>query len=105
MGCNYSTTGYSISEYQYRLETPVDTNTVPTTTEGVPQPDPIQYVPDVAERLRITEQAVRWLVYTKQLPTPIRLGNRMAWKASQIEAYLDAKFAQAEAQTNPTPAA
>lgn len=54
-------------------------------------------VPDVAAMLGITESAVRWLVYTKQLPPATKISSRLVWKRSQIEAYLDAKFAEAEA--------
>ncbi|WP_281711728.1 helix-turn-helix transcriptional regulator [Dermacoccus nishinomiyaensis] len=54
-------------------------------------------VPDVAEMLGVNESAVRWLVYTKELPPHTKISNRLVWKRSQIEQYLDDKFAEAEA--------
>lgn len=61
-------------------------------------------VPDVAEMLGINESAVRWLVYTKELPAPARISARLVWKRSQIEQYLEDKFAEAAA-SHPTHAA
>ena len=55
-------------------------------------------VPDVAEMLGVNEPAVRWLVYTKELPAPAKISGRLVWKRSQIEQYLEDKFAEAEAE-------
>lgn len=64
-----------------------------------PSPSSLVRVPDVAEMLGVNESAVRWLVYTKELPPSTKIAGRLVWKRSQIEKYLDDKFAEAESNT------
>lgn len=52
----------------------------------------LMLVPEVAERLRKTEQSIRWMVHTKQIVAPAKIGGRLCWSEDQLEAWISAQF-------------
>lgn len=49
------------------------------------------YVPQLAERLGMTETAVRCAVQRRSaaIPAPVRLGRRIAWRERDVERWLE----------------
>lgn len=56
----------------------------------------LMLLPEVSLRLRRTEQAVRWMVHTKQIVAPAKIGGRLCWDEAQLEAWISDQFALAE---------
>lgn len=51
------------------------------------------FVPDIAERLGVSSDAVRALIRRGSLPPPARIGRRLVWRQADFERWLDARFA------------
>lgn len=49
-------------------------------------------VPEVAERLRKSEQAIRWMVHAKQILPPAKIGGRLVWREDDLEAWIASQF-------------
>lgn len=60
-------------------------------------PSKLLFVPDVADRLRKSEQAIRWLVHTRQIVAPAKIGGRLVWREADLEEWLDRQFETTEA--------
>lgn len=54
-------------------------------------------LPEVAERLRISEASARWLRHKGELPPAARIGKLLVWTEESIEEYLTSKFEKASA--------
>ena len=52
-----------------------------------PQSSQILLVPDVAQRLRIEESTLRWWRHVGKGPRSFKIGRRIAYYLSDIEAY------------------
>ena len=63
------------------------------TAVGDVQPD-ILFVPEVAERLRRSVDAVRWLLNTKQLKSG-KLGGRVVVRRTDLEKFINDAFEEA----------
>lgn len=51
-------------------------------------------LPETAERLRKTEAQLRWMVHQRTAPRSALIGGRRMWRASDVEAFIEAAFAQ-----------
>lgn len=49
-------------------------------------------LPEVAERLRKTEPAVRWMVHEKQIVAPAKIGGRLVWDEEDLEEWITEQF-------------
>lgn len=49
-------------------------------------------VPEIAERLRRSVQAVRWMIHTDTLKPTALVGGRRVMKESDLEAFIEAAF-------------
>ncbi|QOC27296.1 helix-turn-helix domain-containing protein [Microbacterium hominis] len=60
---------------------------------GVDESPDMLFLPEVAERLRRSVDAVRWLINTKQLKAA-KLGGRMVVRSTDLEAFIGDAFGQ-----------
>ncbi|MCG7426026.1 helix-turn-helix domain-containing protein [Helcobacillus sp. ACRRO] len=51
-------------------------------------------VKETAEYLRRTESALRWLIYTEVAPPHAKLGGRIYFRRSDVDAWVDRQFAK-----------
>lgn len=49
-------------------------------------------VPEIAERLRRSEQAVRWMIHAGELTPTAKVGNRRVMAEEDLEAWIEAQF-------------
>lgn len=57
--------------------------------------DKIMFIDEVAERLGRSVAQVRWMVNQGTAPKPAKIGGRLCWRESDVEAFIDAAFAEA----------
>lgn len=57
--------------------------------------DKIMFIDEVAERLGRSVATVRWMVTQGTAPKPAKIGGRLCWRESDVEAFIDAAFAEA----------
>lgn len=50
---------------------------------------------EAAERLRKTESALRWMVHAGTAPTSAMLGGRRMFREADVDAWIEARFAEA----------
>ena len=60
------------------------------------QQDRLIYVEEVAEILRRTPSAVRFMVHAGTAPPSAKIGGRRMWRESEVQAWVDAQFEAAE---------
>ena len=63
--------------------------------------DKLMYVPEVAERLRRSEAQLRWMMHAGTAPRHAKIAGRIVFKQSDVEAFIEKAFADAEAQVAP----
>lgn len=56
------------------------------------QLDPLLTVPEVAERIRKTEQGLRWQIHAGHAPKSALVGGRRLFRESDVEAWIAAQF-------------
>ena len=69
-------------------------NTAPTataTSKGMPGADRLLDVSEVAAALGISKSSVYSMRYVGEAPPAIKLGNRLRWRRSDVEAWLAAQ--------------
>lgn len=69
-----------------------------TMTAGSPAPRVIPELltlPEVAELLRKTEASLRWGIHAGTAPKSAILGGRRMFRRADVEAYIEAAFAEA----------
>jgi len=49
-------------------------------------------LPEAAAYLNMTEKSLRWLRYTGEAPRAAKIGGRVVFRRSEIDAWLDEKF-------------
>jgi excisionase family DNA binding protein len=52
-------------------------------------------VREAAPRLRTTEPGLRWMIHQGTAPKSAKIGGRRMFRESDIEAYIEAAFAEA----------
>ncbi|OZB78172.1 MAG: helix-turn-helix domain-containing protein [Microbacterium sp. 14-71-5] len=57
--------------------------------------DRILFVDDVAERLRRSSAQVRWMIQNGTAPRHAKIAGRVCFRESDVEAYIEAAFAEA----------
>ena len=57
--------------------------------------DKLMYVAEVADRLRLSEGALRYKMHAGTAPKHAKLGGRVVFRESDVEAYIEAAFAEA----------
>lgn len=50
---------------------------------------------EVAQRLRKTPAALRWLIHDGRAPKHAKIGGRIMFKESDVDQYIEAAFAEA----------
>lgn len=58
--------------------------------------DRLLYIEDVAEMIRRTPSAVRYMVHTGTAPRSAKIGGRRMFRESEVLAWIDAQFAAEE---------
>lgn len=58
----------------------------------VPNPDRLLFVDEVAERMRKTPAALRFMVQKGTAPNSALIGGRRMWKSSVVEAWIEEQF-------------
>lgn len=53
-------------------------------------------IPEVAELLGKSKRSVEWMVYAKTGPRSAKIAGRRVFRESDIEAWIDAQFEEAE---------
>ncbi len=56
--------------------------------------DRLMFVNEVAKRLRRSEGQVRWMVHAGTAPKSAMLAGRRVFRESDVEAYIEAAFAE-----------
>ncbi|MFW6186522.1 MAG: helix-turn-helix transcriptional regulator [Actinomycetota bacterium] len=56
------------------------------------------YVEDVAEMIRRTPNAVRYMVHRGTAPRSAKIGGRRMFRESDVQAWIDAQFTAAEGE-------
>ena len=59
--------------------------------------DKLLFIPDLAERLGRSQDSVRWMVNQGTAPRHAKIGGRVVFKESDVEAFIEAAFADADA--------
>ena len=59
--------------------------------------DRLLTLPEVAERLRKSEAQLRWMIHTHTAPRSAKVGGRRMFRESDVDAWLEALFAEASA--------
>jgi predicted DNA-binding transcriptional regulator AlpA len=49
---------------------------------------------ETAERLRKSEDALRWMVHKGNAPKPAKIGGRLMFKESDVNDFVEAQFTQ-----------
>jgi hypothetical protein len=52
-------------------------------------------VPDIAERLRRSEQSVRWMIHTGELAPTAKIGRRRVMAEEDLEQWISTQFEKA----------
>ncbi|WP_431795643.1 helix-turn-helix transcriptional regulator [Microbacterium enclense] len=55
----------------------------------------ILFIRDVAEKLGRTEAQLRWMLHQGTAPKSAVIGGRRCWRESDVDAFIDAAFAEA----------
>lgn len=50
-------------------------------------------LPQTAGYLNMSEKSLRWLRYTGEAPHAAKIGGRVMFRRSQVDAWIDQKFA------------
>lgn len=66
-------------------------------THRMPHSSRLLLVPEIAERLRKSEQAIRWMIHTDALKPTALIGGRRVMRESDLESFIDAQFDRASA--------
>jgi len=59
--------------------------------------DKILFIPDLAERLGRSEGSIRWMINQGTAPRHAKIGGRVVFKESDVEAFIEDAFANADA--------
>lgn len=57
--------------------------------------DKLITVSQLADRLGKSEASVRWMLHQGTAPRSAKIGGRVVFRESDVEAYIDAAFAEA----------
>lgn len=57
--------------------------------------DKLLFIPEVAERLRRSPDQIRWMINQGTAPKHGKIAGRIVFKSSEVEAFIDAAFADA----------
>ncbi|MDH5151817.1 helix-turn-helix transcriptional regulator [Kocuria palustris] len=68
--------------------------TAPAAQAAKKEHDRLIYVEEVAQILRRTPSAVRFMVHAGTAPPSAKIGGRRMWKESEVYAWLDEQFEQ-----------
>lgn len=60
------------------------------------QPTPIVLltIPETAQRLRKSEQALRWMIHKKTAPAHAKIGGRIVFSEAEVDRWVAAQFEQ-----------
>lgn len=58
-------------------------------------PDMLMFVNDVAVRLRRSPAQIRWMIQQGTAPKHAKIGGRVTFRESDVEAYIAEAFAEA----------
>lgn len=73
------------------------TTTAPAAqTAQKPQNDRLIYTDEVAEIIRRTPAAVRYMIHAGTAPRSAKIGGRRMFRESDVHAWIDQQFAEAE---------
>ena len=59
--------------------------------------DQLMLIEDVAARLNRSVNQVRWMITQGTAPRHAKIAGRIMFRSSDVEAYIDAAFAEADA--------
>lgn len=65
-----------------------------TTAESKPR-DRLLFIDEVADRLRRSVPQLRWMIHQGTAPKHAKIGGRVVFRESDVEAYIDEAFAEA----------
>ena len=51
---------------------------------------------EVCARFRKSPAQLRWMIHSRTIVKPAKIGGRLMWKADQVEAFIEAQFADSE---------
>lgn len=60
--------------------------------------DKLLMIPEAAERLNRTRGQLEWMIKAGTAPRHAKIGGRIVFKESDIEAFIDEAFAAADAE-------
>jgi excisionase family DNA binding protein len=52
---------------------------------------------ETAQRLRKTDKSLRWMIHEGKAPKSALIGNRRMFRESDVDAFIEAAFAEAKA--------
>lgn len=55
----------------------------------------LMFIDEVAERLRRSPSQIRWMITNGTAPKSAKIGGRICFRESDVEAFIDAAFAEA----------
>ncbi|WP_221586057.1 AlpA family transcriptional regulator [Microbacterium sp. G2-8] len=64
-------------------------------TTSPAQRDRLLFIDEVADRLRRSPAQIRWMVHQGTAPKHAKIGGRLVFRESEVEAYIDEAFARA----------